>query len=40
MAAYEAYLTGQLADHELPQEEIDRALREIEPLPKPRQYKG
>jgi tryptophan synthase beta chain len=40
MAAYEAYLSGKLGDHELAQEEIDRALKEIEPLPKPRQFKG
>jgi tryptophan synthase beta chain len=39
MGAYEAFLTGRLADHELPREQIDRALREIEPLPKPRQYR-
>jgi tryptophan synthase beta chain len=38
MAAYEAYLNGKLADHELPAEEIRRALKDIEPLPKPRQY--
>jgi len=40
MAAYEAYLTGKLSDHELPQEEIDRALKEIDPLPKPNQFTG
>lgn len=40
MAAYEAYLNGELADHELPQEEIDRALKEIGPLPKPKQFTG
>ncbi len=39
MAAYEAYLTGRLKNYELPQEEINRALAEIAPLPKPRQYK-
>ncbi|RLB20178.1 MAG: TrpB-like pyridoxal-phosphate dependent enzyme, partial [Deltaproteobacteria bacterium] len=37
MAAYEAYLAGKLADHELPEEEIERALKDIEPLPKPKQ---
>jgi len=37
MAAYEAYLHGKLADHELPEEEIERALKDIEPLPKPKQ---
>lgn len=40
MAAYEAYFSGQLADHALPEDEIIRALSDIEPLPKPRQYKG
>ncbi len=40
MAAYDAYLSGQLADHELAQEEIERALADIAPLPKPQQYKG
>ncbi len=40
MAAYEAYLSGKLADHELAKEEIDRALADIAPLPKPQQYTG
>ena len=40
MAAYEAYLSGKLADHALAEEEIQRALSEIAPLPKPRQYTG
>jgi tryptophan synthase beta chain len=40
MAAYEAYLGGQLADHALPEEEIERALSDIGPLPKPKQSKG
>ncbi|MDY6793143.1 MAG: TrpB-like pyridoxal phosphate-dependent enzyme [Thermodesulfobacteriota bacterium] len=40
MAAYDAYLSGKLADHELAQEEIQRALDDIEPLPKPKQYTG
>ena len=35
MAAYEAYLQGRLEDFELPEQEIERALRAIEPLPKP-----
>jgi tryptophan synthase beta chain len=39
MGAYEAYLAGKLANHELPVEEIRRALGDIENLPKPRQYK-
>jgi tryptophan synthase beta chain len=40
MAAYEAYLHGKLVDHALPQDEIERALRDISSFPKPRQYKG
>ena len=40
MAAYEAYLSGKLADHELAEEEIKRALNDIAPLPKPNQYTG
>ena len=39
MAAYEAYLNGQLSDYILPEDEIHRALADIEPLPKPNQYK-
>jgi tryptophan synthase beta chain len=39
MAAYEAYLGGQLSDYDLPEEEILRALEDITPLPKPQQYK-
>jgi tryptophan synthase beta chain len=39
MGAYEAYLRGKLADHALPEEEIHRALSDIAPLPKPRQYR-
>ncbi|MBW1720564.1 MAG: TrpB-like pyridoxal phosphate-dependent enzyme [Deltaproteobacteria bacterium] len=39
MAAYEAYLRGKLADHALPEDEIHRALNDIEPLPKPKQFK-
>jgi tryptophan synthase beta chain len=35
MAAYENYLHGELEDFELPEAEIERALRAIEPLPKP-----
>ncbi|MBC2705163.1 TrpB-like pyridoxal phosphate-dependent enzyme [Desulfobacula sp.] len=37
LAAYESYLRGNLADHDLPQEQIDAALKDIESLPKPRQ---
>ena len=40
MAAYEAYLAGELSDHALPEEEIHRALEDIDPLPKPKQYKA
>jgi len=36
MAAYDAYFAGKLHDYELPEEEIERALRAIEPLPKPK----
>ncbi|MBW1659193.1 MAG: TrpB-like pyridoxal phosphate-dependent enzyme [Deltaproteobacteria bacterium] len=36
MAAYDAYFSGKLHDYELPEEEIERALRAIEPLPKPK----
>ncbi len=35
LAAYDAYFQGKLADHEFPQEEIDRALQAIANLPKP-----
>ncbi|WP_457551238.1 TrpB-like pyridoxal phosphate-dependent enzyme [Desulfobacula sp.] len=37
LAAYEAFFRGKLADHDLPQEQIDAALKDLEPLPKPRQ---
>ncbi len=40
MAAYDAFLSGKLADHTLAEEEIQRALKEIDPLPKPRQFTG
>ena len=36
LAAYDAYFSGKLHDYELPEEEIERALRAIEPLPKPK----
>ena len=39
MAAYEAYFAGKLADYALPKEEIQRALKDIESFPKPRQYR-
>ena len=40
MAAYDAYLSGKLSNYELADEEIQRALDDIAPLPKPRQYSG
>jgi tryptophan synthase beta chain len=36
LAAYEAYLAGKLKDYELPEEEIERALKDIANLPKPK----
>jgi len=39
MAAYEAYLNNKLSDHALPEDEIHRALSDIDPLPKPNQYR-
>ncbi len=39
MAAYEAYLGGKLSDYILPEDEIHRALEDIGPLPKPKQYR-
>ncbi len=35
MAAYDAYLRGELVDYRLPDEEIQQALKEIEALPRP-----
>jgi tryptophan synthase beta chain len=35
MAAYDDYLAGRLKDFALPEDEIQRALAAIEPLPKP-----
>ncbi|MDP2647170.1 MAG: TrpB-like pyridoxal phosphate-dependent enzyme [Desulfobacterales bacterium] len=40
MAAYDAYLSGKLSDHVLADGEIERALSDIAPLPKPKQFKG
>jgi len=40
LMAYDAYLTGKLADHELPAEEIKRALNDIAALPKPQQFRA
>jgi len=39
MGAYQAYFEGRLADYPLPAEDIRRALADIEPLPKPKQYR-
>ena len=39
MAAYEAYLAGKLTDYALPTDEIKKALEDIAPLPKPKQYR-
>lgn len=39
LGAYESFLRGKLSDHDLPQEQIDAALKDIEPLPKPQQAK-
>lgn len=38
MAAYEAFLSGKLSNIALADEEIQRALSDIAPLPKPKQY--
>ena len=35
LAAYDAFLSGKLTQYELPEEEIQRALRAIEKFPKP-----
>jgi tryptophan synthase beta chain len=35
LGAYDAYLAGELEDFALPDEEIERALKAIDPLPKP-----
>jgi len=35
LSSYESYLTGKLAPYELPDEEIERALRAIQGFPKP-----
>ena len=37
LGAYEAFMRGKLADHDLPQEQIDAALKDLDPLPKPQQ---
>jgi tryptophan synthase beta chain len=35
LSSYDAYLAGNLAIHDLPEEEIERALRAIKGFPKP-----
>jgi tryptophan synthase beta chain len=35
LAGYEKYMSGQLSDHEMSQEEIENAMRELDGLPKP-----
>jgi tryptophan synthase beta chain len=40
LAAYEAFFRGKLQDYPMPEEDIERALRAIEDLPKPKQYTG
>jgi tryptophan synthase beta chain len=37
LAAYDSFFQGELSDHELPQEQIDAALKDIESFPKPKQ---
>jgi tryptophan synthase beta chain len=37
LAAYDSYFRGNLADHDLPQEQIDAALKDLEALPKAKQ---
>ncbi len=37
LGAYENFFRGKLADHEIPQSQIDDALKDLEALPKPRQ---
>ncbi len=37
LAAYESYFRGKLSNYELPQEDIDVALKDLENLPKPKQ---
>ncbi|MFH0844069.1 MAG: TrpB-like pyridoxal phosphate-dependent enzyme [Pseudomonadota bacterium] len=39
MAAYEAFFAGKLINYDLPADEIHRALQDIAPLPKPKQYR-
>jgi tryptophan synthase beta chain len=39
MGAYEAYLSGKLSNYALEDDKIQKALADIEPLPKPKQFK-
>ncbi len=39
MAAYQDYLSGKLSDHALDKDGIKKALKDIDPLPKPKQFK-
>jgi tryptophan synthase beta chain len=39
MMAYQDYLSGKLADHAIDEEGIKNALKDIAPLPKPKQFK-
>jgi len=40
LAAYDAFFRGELSDHELPQEQIDAALKDLESLPNTKQSNG
>ena len=37
LAAYDSFFQGKLSDHDLPQEQIDAALKDIASYPKPKQ---
>ncbi|MBU8847996.1 MAG: TrpB-like pyridoxal phosphate-dependent enzyme [Desulfobacterales bacterium] len=37
LAAYDSFFRGELSDHDLPQAQIDAALKDLESLPKPKQ---
>ena len=40
MAAYDSYLSGKLSNHSLEEAKIQKALEDIGPLPKPKQFTG
>ncbi len=40
MAAYDSYLSGKLSNHSLEDDKIQKALEDIGPLPKPKQFTG